>query len=117
MDIDDELRATHAIRTVLTRYCRGVDRMDADLITSCWHEGGTCDYGVGIHVGTPPTFVEWLWPVHFAMESHSHQVTNVTVTFDGLRARSEAYVTVVLRHHSGDQAFDTTSRGRYLDTW
>ena len=78
MDIDDELRATHAIRTVLTRYCRGVDRMDADLITSCWHEGGTCDYGVGIHVGTPPTFVEWLWPVHFAMESHSHQVTNVT---------------------------------------
>lgn len=33
------------IREVLLRYCRGVDRCDAALIASCYHEDSLDDHG------------------------------------------------------------------------
>ena len=46
----DALLDTQAIRDVLSRYCRGLDRMDRPMAESVWHEGGTADY-VGIYSG------------------------------------------------------------------
>ena len=39
----EELLAKQAIREVIYRYCRGLDRMDRALALSCWHPGGTAD--------------------------------------------------------------------------
>lgn len=33
------------INDLMTRYCRGVDRVDSDLIASCYHPDGTCEFG------------------------------------------------------------------------
>lgn len=41
----DELIAEAAIRDLQIRYCRAVDRMDFDLLRSCFHVDATADYG------------------------------------------------------------------------
>ena len=84
-----------AIRDVLSRYCRGLDRMDRPLADTVWHPEGTALYE-GIFEGTGAGFLDWVWEAHANMDRHSHQITNVLIELDGDRATSEAYVTVVL---------------------
>jgi hypothetical protein len=49
------------------------------------------------------------------MIATAHCVTNVTVQFDGDSARSEAYVTVVMRTPSSGGVVDHVIFARYLD--
>ena len=47
MPTDAELEvllAKQAIRDQLSRYCRGLDRMDKEMAYAVWHEDGTADY-------------------------------------------------------------------------
>lgn len=107
-----------AIREVLGRYCRGLDRMDRALADTVWHEGGTADYD-GIYEGTGAGFLDWVWEAHAGMERHSHQITNLLIDLDGDRATSEAYVTVVLwtKPDAEGAQQELVGRGRYLDRW
>ncbi len=118
MDAVEELLAKEAIREVVYRYCRGLDRMDRDLALSCWHPGGTSDYG-DTYEGTGEGFIDWVWPVHReGFVAHSHQITNLLIAVEGDAAASEAYVTVTLRSRVGSgPAVDIVGRGRYLDRW
>lgn len=109
-----------SIRDVLSRYCRGLDRMDLEMARRVWWEGGTANY-VGIYEGTGHGFIDWVWKAHTGMERHSHQISNVLIELDpsGKSATSEAYVTVVLwtlPDDSGSQK-ELVGRGRYLDRW
>jgi len=112
-----ELADKQAITEMLYRYCRALDRMDADMARSVWHPGGTADYG-SMFRGTGDEFVEWVWQAHAALERHSHQITNILIDVDGDTATSESYVTVALRTlpHDGG-ATEIEGRGRYLDRW
>lgn len=118
---DDALRELldkQAIRDVLSRYCRGLDRMDKEMAYAVWHEDGTAFYD-GIFEGTGHAFIDWVWEAHAAMEKHSHQITNVLVEPNGDEATSESYVTVVLwtlPDNEGCQS-ELVGRGRYLDRW
>jgi hypothetical protein len=115
----DELLAKQAITEVIYTYCRALDRMDRALASSVWHEDAVATYP-GMHEGTGEGFLDWVWPVHAAMERHSHQITNILieVDVDAGTAVSESYVTVALRTLVGDgRARDIVSRGRYLDRW
>ena len=106
------------IRDVLSRYCRGLDRMDKEMAYSVWHQGGTAHY-YNIFEGTGHGFVDWVWQAHEPMQCHSHQITNVLTEVDGDEAVSEAYVTVVLwtlPDATGKQ-MEIVGRGRYLDRW
>lgn len=118
MSAIDEVIAKQAITEVLYRYCRGLDRMDRDMALSVWHPGATVDYK-DIFVGTGEGFVEWVWPTHAALTSHSHQIANVLIDLDAdlKAARSEAYVTATLRStdETKGTALDLLARGRYLD--
>ena len=107
-----------AIRDVLSRYCRGLDRMDRPLADTVWHPEGTALYE-GIFEGTGAGFLDWVWEAHANMDRHSHQITNVLVELDGDRATSEAYVTVVLwtRPDADRKQLELVGRGRYLDRW
>ncbi len=109
-----DLAAKQAITEVLHRYCRAMDRMDAELALSCWHPGGTDDHGP-LFVGTAAGFVEWLWPVHADMVLTRHVVTNTLIDVEGDRAVSECYVNVTLRIDRGDQVVDLLGGGRYID--
>ena len=112
-----ELHDKQAIQEALYRYCRGVDRMDLALTRACWHADGSADYR-GMFEGSADALLDWMWKLHAAMETHSHQITNVLIELAEERAASEAYVTVVLRTKPGRApARDIWSRGRYLDRW
>jgi hypothetical protein len=111
-----ELADKQAIRDVLTRYCRSMDRMDRDLALAVWHPGGTCEY-VDMFEGTGAGFVDWVWKAHEGMLRHSHQITNVLIDVDGDHAVSEAYVTVALWSPPVESPSEIISRGRYLDRW
>jgi SnoaL-like domain len=113
----DDLMAKQAITEVLYRYCRGLDRMDRDLVLTVWHEGAPARYDM-MFDGTGQGFIDWVWPIHETFFRHSHQITNILIDVDGDRAVSEAYVTVALRSlPGGDRIVDMISRGRYLDRW
>ena len=115
MDID-QLLAKQAITEQLYSYCRAMDRIDAALGTSVWHNDGTADYGDMFH-GTGAGFVEWVCGTHRPMIAHSHQVTNILIEIDGQRAASEAYVTAALHYESDAGIVQATVRGRYVDRW
>jgi len=106
-----------AIRDVLARYCRAIDRIDAHLARTVWHPDGTADY-VGVFTGSGDEFVDFCLTAHMTFAAHSHQITNVLIELNGETAASEAYVTARLRH-TGEQhtATDQVVCGRYLDKW
>lgn len=105
-----------AIRDVLSRYCRGLDRMDKAMACDVFAAASSARY-YGIYQGTGHGFIDWVWEAHRAMESHSHQITNVLIELDGERAVSEAYVTVVLQQQRPAGGVEIQCRGRYLDRW
>ena len=54
----DELISRHEIYEVLTRYCRGVDRCDVELIRSVYHEDAMDDHGMFKGLGVQ--FAQWI---------------------------------------------------------
>ncbi len=111
-DIADKL----AIRDVLSRYCRGLDRMDKAMAYSVFSEDAPAHY-YDFYEGTGRGFIDWVWEAHAPMDRHSHQITNTLIDLDGDKASSEAYVTVVLWMREGSDMIETVVRGRYLDRW
>lgn len=110
------LAAERDIRNVLWRYCRSMDRIDAPLGYSVWHDGGTADYGP-LFQGSGRGFIDWVCDYHRPMDAQSHQLSNMMVDVRGDTASSETYVTVALLYKQDGQQVLTTGRGRYLDTW
>jgi hypothetical protein len=114
----EELLAKDAIREVLFRYCRALDRMDRAEAYAVWHEDGTAHY-IDLFEGTGHGFVDWVWEAHAAMQCHSHQITNTLIVVDEDTARSESYVSLALwtlPDAEGEQT-EIAVRGRYLDRW
>lgn len=111
-----EIADRMAISDVIYRYCRAMDRIDAELGYTVWHENGEADYGV-IYRGSGRGFIDWVCDVHRGMVALSHRVTNVLITLDGDRAGSETYVIATLRRKDGDRLLQTMAWGRYLDRW
>lgn len=106
-----------AITDQIYRYCRAMDRIDAELGYSVWHEDGTADYGAEVFQGSGRGFIDFVCAQHRKTLTHVHQVTNILITLDGERAGSEAYVVSDLRAGGGDQVKHITTWGRYIDTW
>jgi SnoaL-like domain len=110
----DEAVATLAITDVLHRYARALDRMDKAMALSCWHEGGTDDHAP-LFSGTARGFLDWLWPIHAAMEVTRHVVTNEIIEVRGDSAGCECYWTLALRIPHEGRRYDLLSQGRYVD--
>ena len=53
-----ELLDQRAIRDVVLRYCRGIDRLDLELVRDCYHPDATDDHGG--FVGDRDEYVEWV---------------------------------------------------------
>jgi SnoaL-like domain len=109
----EEFADREAIRDCLFRYCRGVDRFDAELIRSAYWPGAM-DYHTGFE-GTVEHFIEWALPRLAAMEQNVHMLGNILIRIDGDRASVESYfwsVSVLV----GEQPQQVLLCGRYLDT-
>ena len=97
----ERLVSERAIRQVLLRYCRGVDRMDRDLVRSCYHDDAVDDHGS--FRGTVEEYIAWAWRLLARYRMTSHFVGNMLVEFDDDDAdiaRAETYG--IARHRSDD---------------
>jgi len=107
-----ELYDRQAIRMVIERYGRGVDRQDKELLLSCYHPDASDDHGM--FVGPPDDFFDWLMPSHLHLfRSHQHIMTNHVCELNGNEAHSETYYMFAGMKEEGNQLF--LSGGRYID--
>lgn len=90
-----ELLSKQQIHEVLLRYCRGLDRLDGDLILSCYHPGATDDHG--LFNGTGTDFVPYALPHLRTMRWTSHNVISSLIEVHQDVAASECYIVVYHR--------------------
>jgi hypothetical protein len=101
-----------AIRDCLMRYSRGVDRLDRELILSCYHPDAVDDHGV--FIGDPEAFADWVIPMHTTTHLlHQHAIFNIFIDLDGDTAHTESYYMFVGLNREGTPL--AMSGGRYLD--
>jgi len=111
------LLVKQAISEVIFRYCRAMDRIDAELGYSVWHENAQVDYG-SVFKGTGREFIDWVCEFHRGLVSHHHLVSNILISIDGDVAASESYIdTALYMKDEKDNLQQVCGRGRYLDNW
>jgi hypothetical protein len=102
------------IRDLILGYCRGVDRLDFDLVRAAYHPGGV-DHHTGFD-GPIEEYIPWVESMLRRFEGTMHVVANHLVEFAGPRAVSETYG---FAGHWGnpedDPAINFTSGFRYVD--
>jgi len=130
-----ELWDRESIRDCLYRYCRGIDRCDAETLRSAFWEDAIGDYGS--YVGRRDDLVNTFIPTLKAMDQTQHTLANILIEIEGDVAKVESYVRAYHRirfdrapfHREGDMASGVTKErveslsaprdliqgGRYLD--
>jgi hypothetical protein len=117
-ELTPELRALldeAAIRRVLVRYSRAIDRMDWDLLRTCYHDGATDDHG--LYCGDVEGFIDLLREKLPLDESTTHFLGNQEIELEGDVAFAET--ACVARHRrparDGSPATDYFGFVRYCD--
>ncbi|TFG96082.1 MAG: nuclear transport factor 2 family protein [Myxococcales bacterium] len=83
------LVAKHEIEEVVLRYCRGIDRMDRELVRSCYHPDASDEHG-SFHGGVD-AFLDWVMKLLARYETTMHFIGNVLVELAGDAAVAESY--------------------------
>lgn len=110
-----ELADREAIRECLYRYCRGVDRLDADMVRSAYWPD-CVDNHTGF-TGNAEQFIAWAFPIMGSMDQTMHIIGNVLMTLRGDQADAESYFYGIHRIVLPDGTrSDVIGAGRYLDT-
>lgn len=102
------------IRKALYKYTRGVDRLDAPMIRSVYHENSTDDHGP--YKGSGADFGDFVTKL-LGEETVStmHTLNQSIIEVDGLGAQAETYfVAYHVREEGGEEYLDRFG-GRYLD--
>jgi ketosteroid isomerase-like protein len=101
-----------AIRDCLATYCRGVDRLDRELLISVYHDDAVDDHGV--FVGSREEFADWALAHHARHQNATqHIITNHTCELDGDVAHTETYWMMAAMNKQGAPL--NLSGGRYID--
>ena len=122
--------ALEAVRSVLLRYARGVDRADLQLVLGAFHADAVADHGAGFsgnaheawtkRLGSNPDPMDRVGvgqfdPANDVLISCQHHITNVLVKSHGNRADSEAYFLAYYLTQRGNNQFLASVGGRYVD--
>lgn len=114
-DLETMVRDLHdrqAIRDIVMRYSRGVDRQDKALLLSCYHADAIDDHGM--FVGPAADFFDWTDPSHLCMfRTHQHVIANHLCEIDGDTAHCETYYFFVGMTKENNRL--EMSGGRYVD--
>ncbi len=110
-----ELVAREEIRDVLFRYARGIDRLDVDLVRSCYHDDAHDDHGA--FRGDLEGFLAWVGDVLTYFDSTMHFLGNQLIEVDGAVAHAESYCVAYHRRgaHDGEEPYDLVTALRYVD--
>lgn len=111
--LEERLRAMadrDEIWQVILRYCRGMDRLDVDMVRSCYFEDAIDDHG--LFVGKAEDFIQWATTVtaHFPMQQHG--VLNHYCELDGDDAHAETYY---ICSNINAESPHLLTLGRYVD--
>jgi ketosteroid isomerase-like protein len=107
-----ELIDRQAIHDVILRYCRGVDRLDRELVLSAYHPDAIDDHG--IFVGGPEAFADYFSAFHGSQQTATqHIITNHTCELDGDTAHCETYWLFAAMNREGPAL--SLGGGRYID--
>ena len=110
-----QLSDLECIRQLVTRYSRGVDRLDPDLMKSAYWPDATDDHGV--FVGNAHEFCDLCMVSHLPWRSTMHCIFNHAIELDddGIHGRGELYnVTYLFKDDT--EVLDMWV-GRYLDDY
>lgn len=102
------------IRQVLAQHSRGVDRTDVRLLSDCYHDDATLDYG--FYKGAARDFPAILVGALRGQPVSLHRTGHMWVSLNGAHAKSESYVIALAQ--SADEDGVIKQRlicGRYLD--
>jgi hypothetical protein len=101
------------IHDVLMRYARGWDRLDEELLRSCFFPDA--HYKFGAFDGTATDFINFGMTIVRPLLKTSHIITNVSIDVVGDKAVSECYFLAHHRRLTPNQ--DYFLKGRYLDNF
>ena len=104
------------IRCVLYRYCRGIDRIDLDLVRSCFHGDATDDHGS--FRGGVDEMIAWIGRLLPRYDVTTHMLSNVLVERHPQRAdtaRVESYGVADHQTAGGGPELNLTIAFRYVD--
>jgi hypothetical protein len=109
-----ELLAHLRIRKVLERYCRGIDRVDVDLLNASYWDDSTCDYG--IYVGPGAGFATAMAPGLAAAYTRTmHVLGQSNIEVEGALATSDTYFVAYHIRPDGAGTCVDVAAGRYVD--
>lgn len=113
-EIAGELADREAIRECLYRYCRGIDRLDAEMLYDVYWPEAIDDHTS--FVGTGHEFVDYALPVLGAMDQTMHKLGNILIEIHGDSANTESYFQAFHRlRGEGKTRQDLIVGGRYVD--
>jgi hypothetical protein len=101
-----------AIEQVLARYCRGIDRCDAEELKQVFAARSTIDFGDGAKPRDET--IEGLMAGLGAMRLTHHNIGNVICEIAGESAKAETYC-VAYHWLPGDPEIELVVGGRYMD--
>ena len=108
------LLARAEITDVLTRYVRGADRNDWELVRSCYHPDATDDHG--LYTGGVEGLLVFLADVAATLSLTSHQLGPPHIEGDESTARAETYCLGWYERPGSDDSSWSIAQGlRYLD--
>ena len=90
----EELLAREEITDVVKRLARGTDRLDEELIASCYHPGAIDDHNV--FRGDGAAFARWVVETLPHFDATMHFVSPPLIELDGDQARADTYC---VAHH------------------
>jgi hypothetical protein len=101
------------IKQVLARYCRGIDRLDRELIAGVYWDDAY-DSHVSFE-GRADDFVEWVLGILAKERCTAHILGQSLIDLDGDVAMVETYFNAHHVRDTADGAQLTVSVGRYID--
>jgi hypothetical protein len=103
-----------SIREIVLRYCRGIDRLDRELVRDCYWPDAIDEHGS--FTGTRDEYITWVFDRMLPRYSMTmHFVGNQLVEVDGDRAKSETYGVSWHRYVPEREGDDLLSAFRYVD--
>ena len=105
-----ELIDRQDIWSLLLRYARGLDRLDRDLIRSCYWDDAIDDHHS--FIGSPDEFIDWAFDGSMDSTVQHHGIGNHVCEIDGDNAYAETHYTFVGTHTAAPHML---SFGRYID--
>jgi hypothetical protein len=101
------------IRQVLERYCRGVGRMDKELLDGVYWPEATDDHG--LYVGLGREFADFLFPYFTQYKATMHLIGQSNIEVKGNTAVAETYYIAGHRSEQEGKVTFLTAWGRYID--